>query len=785
MSKKQPVEIGKEKPVLKAGKTDYLPVILFLSVALLTFLAYLRAIHAPLIFDDIIYIKASRLKNITQHLSLSFRSIPNLSFSMNYYLSGMNLAAFRITNVIFHVLSAVLAFYLTYITLRLPSMRDKYSKLEDRKIPLYISLFTTTLFLLHPIQTSAVNYITQRMAIMACMFSFAGTILYVKGATATEKKPIYYAVSVFCFVLAVFSKENAVMVLPALLLYDFIFISSFRWSEFRQRFIPLAVLFIILGSAAVYYFNAGRIIQSIIMLVLNPNQPMGTYGWSGMDIHWTPVEFVLTELRIVSRYIFLVLVPIPSFMVFDYSNSYPVSKSLLHPLTTLSSFFFLLSIFAFSLRYFKKVPLISFGILWYLITIFLESFIALGLDPYFEHRNYLPSYGLFLSLASLLIYADKPGWKVKTASIILFTALLLFVLTFTRNGVWREGRLLWENAVEKSPNNARAHVNLGIVYTGKGWLDKAIEHFQFALKLKPESAEAHENMGVAYARKGLRDKAVEEYRTTLKLQPNYYEAHYNMGIVFFENGDIDKAIEEYTAALKIRPDLADVHVNMGIAYGSKGLMDQAIEHLQTAVELDPDFAEAHNNLGIAYAKLGSFDKAVEQYRIAVKLQPSYMNARANLENAYKSQGQSDKSTERYQPAVDQNLDNAEAHFKLGNDFFKNNRKDQAIEQYQLAVKLKPDFIAAHYNLGVTFSDKGLLDKAVKQYQLVIKLAPDYAEAHENLGVAYISKGLIDKAVEHFKIAIALNPNNPTFRSNLARAYQMKAAGAKSKTAKRK
>jgi len=53
---------------------------------------------------------------------------------------------------------------------------------------LYIALLAATLFLLHPIQTSAVNYITQRMAIMASMFSFAGLIFYVKGVTNSGKR---------------------------------------------------------------------------------------------------------------------------------------------------------------------------------------------------------------------------------------------------------------------------------------------------------------------------------------------------------------------------------------------------------------------------------------------------------------------------------------------------------------------------------------------------------------------------------------------------------------------
>jgi protein O-mannosyl-transferase len=359
--------------ILKAFKT--IPVVFFFFLAILTFLAYFKVLHAPLFFDDVIYIKAGKLKNILHSFSHSFRSVANFSFALNYYLSGMNLFAFRITNILFHFISALSVFYLTYMTLILPSLRDKYRDIGDRKTPLYISLFVATLFLLHPIQTSAVNYITQRMAIMGALFSFAGIIFYVKGAIHSGKISLFsYALSMFCFILAIFSKENAVMVLPMLMLYDFVFISSFRWSEFRKRFIPIAVLVLILSLAAVYFLKAGSLVVKILTILSNPYQPVATYGWSGTHMHWTPVEHVLTEFRIVLRYIFLILVPLPSHMVFDYSNAYPLSKSLFHPITTLLSLVSLGFMVFFSLRYFKKVPLISFGIIWYLTTIFPRKF---------------------------------------------------------------------------------------------------------------------------------------------------------------------------------------------------------------------------------------------------------------------------------------------------------------------------------------------------------------------------------------------------------------------------
>jgi len=145
------------------------------------------------------------LKNLPDYISLHARSLANLSFAMNYQLSGMNLAAFRITNILFHIISGLLAFFLTRITLGLPYIRNRYGKFNDPGTPLYVSLGVATLFLLHPIQTSAVNYITQRMAIMAVMFSFAGIILYVKAALTYGKQALFsYGLSLICFILAIF-----------------------------------------------------------------------------------------------------------------------------------------------------------------------------------------------------------------------------------------------------------------------------------------------------------------------------------------------------------------------------------------------------------------------------------------------------------------------------------------------------------------------------------------------------------------------------------------------------
>jgi tetratricopeptide (TPR) repeat protein len=763
------------------GDGRFLPIIVLSALSLLTFLAYIRALHAPLFFDDLEYIRPSKLMGIWNHFSLRVRSVAMLSFALDYQLWGMNLVAFRITNIVFHVLSALSAWYLAYMTLTLPSVRETYRMGEEGKTPLYISLCVATLFMLHPLQSSAVNYLTQRMAIMAGLFSFAGFIFYIKGVGGRGRMSVlYYVLSSLSFVLAIFSKENAVMALLLLPVYDLFFLSAFQWKEFRKRFITLSALLLSLVLLAAYRMSIAGFVETVFAVISSPNQPMERYAHAGMDINWTPVEYLLTELRIVSKYILLLLVPAPPLMTVDYSNAYPVSKDLFTPLTTLLSLCFLAALVFVSVRYRKRVPLVSFGIVWYLAAISLESFIALGLDPYFEHRNYLPSFGLFLAFSSSLVYVDRTKIKLPAEAIILVGAVFLFALTFVRNGVWSEGRLLWEEAVQKSPNNVRARINLGTAYADKGLTDKAIEQYRIVLTQKPDSEGAHLNLGVLFLREGWIEKAIEEFQTVLGLQSrtssrkkDAYDVHFNLGLAFYLKGMRERAIEEYQAALRLRPDFAEAHVNLGIVYGALGSTDKAMEHFQTAVELDSHLASARYNLGTALSGRGMTAAAIEQYRIAIKSNPAYAQAHLGLGISYMTSGSIDKAMEHLQTAVRLKPGFADAHAYLGDAYYLRERTTDAIEQFQLALALNPKSAATHKKLGNAFFRKDQTDKAIEEYELALKLEPGDAITRNSLGGAYVKKGLMDKAVEQYQLAVQLNPQSAVIRQGLGDVYYNK------------
>ena len=295
-------------------------------------------------------------------------------------------------------------------------------------------------------------------------------------------------------------------------------------------------------------------------------------------------EYLMTEMRVIVTYIRLIFLPVNQNLDYDY----PVYHSLFTPSVFLS-FLFLLSILGLGvyliLREMKNnspspsahYRLIGFSILWFFITLSVESSIIPIVDVIFEHRLYLPVAGVLIGITTgVLIEAKRLKTEKIVISVLVLITLLFSSLTYARNSLWNNGISLWQDVVEKSPNKARPHNNLGYAYASQGQWDRAIAEFQTALSLNPNYVEAHNNLAVAYQTKGQLDMAVEQCQIALRLRPDYAEANYNLGRAYQAKGQLDMAEEQYKTALRLKPDYVDAHNNLGYAYASQGQWDRAI-----------------------------------------------------------------------------------------------------------------------------------------------------------------------------------------------------------------
>lgn len=149
-----------------------------------------------------------------------YRPVSCLSIALNWYFGKDDVTGYHVVNIAVHILTAFFL-YLTLLSLFItPNLRGKYSGNEH-----FIAILATVLWAANPIQTQAVTYIVQRMASMAAMFYIIGIYFYLKARTNNlqKKKILFFSAVFISFLLAVGSKENAVMLPVSLFFLEIIF----------------------------------------------------------------------------------------------------------------------------------------------------------------------------------------------------------------------------------------------------------------------------------------------------------------------------------------------------------------------------------------------------------------------------------------------------------------------------------------------------------------------------------------------------------------------------------
>jgi len=775
---------------LLSGRRLTHPVTALLILVLLAALIYSNTFSAAFHFDDIPNIVDNPyIKHLANLLDLSgSRYVGFLTFALNYRFGALSVFGYHLVNLLIHITNGALVYALVRLLFRAAD-----SSPASRPSPAHaIALSTALLFVAHPIQTQAVTYIVQRFASLAALFYLLTVLCYLKwrlSSPESKRRHLWYAAAFLATILGMKTKEITFTLPFMLLLVEFVFFGP----PTRRQWLALIPFFLTLP---------------IIPLSRPGALGEGEAGFARDAFALSRPDYLFTQFRVIMTYLRLLVWPVDQNLDYDY----PASHSLLEPPVFLS-FLFLCALFAAAVYLVflsrraaadPRLRLIGFGLLWFFVTLSIESSVIPIRDVIFEHRVYLPSAGLFLGVGvAVLGYADRA--RVWAALGIGVLVLILSVLTYERNLVWKDEASLWTDVVRKSPNKARGHNNLGVNFEKLQRTDDALEEYKSALTFQPDYVQAHNNLGVVYEKLGRLEEAVEEYKTALSLQPDFVEAHNNLGNALEGAGRLDEALREYKTAIDINPAFSKAYYNLGLFYYHHAEPSKALPALEKAVQIDPDYAKARNNLGALYKDMGQYDKAIHEYKTALSLQPDFAEAHTNLGIVYKLLGRLDEAVAEYQSALRLDPDNvethnnlgivysrmgrpeeairefqtaltlkpdfAEVHNNLGNAYQKQGRREQALGEYKTAITLKPDYIEAHYNLGVGYYQQGHLSEALAEFEQTVRLKPDYAEAHNNLGVIYKETGRLKEAIREFQSAVKLQPSLAEAYYDLGDSYQ--------------
>ena len=577
-------KVKKQQRAIKSVSAGWLTAMLHLAIILvLGTVIYSNSFDCTFHFDDIISIvNNDAIKDVsdinTIWKSNSRRFIAYLSLAINHHFGALNVWGYHFFNLMIHLTTSLLVYWLMFITLKTPNIKNLIPVKDHQWIALVVAL----IFVSHPLATQSVTYIIQRMASMVTLFYLFAIILYLKGRLnqgSTSLSIGYFITALIAAIFALFTKENAFTIPLVILLVE---ISLFKRDKIIVNFSKPRIILgcIVFLSFLLLLFSR---VSSSFFQTIPPS--------FGHTYTVTPWNYLLTQFSVIAKYIQLLCFPIN--LNFDYD--YAISNSLIEPRTFLS-LGFLLALVGLSIYLFKKQKLISFGIMWFFITISIESsFIPLA-DLIFEHRTYLPSVGFFMILTvgiyQLMWQKNK---KIALGLIFLIIGTNSFA-TYQRNKVWKNEGTLWNDVIAKSPNKARPYLCRGNYYKNLKRNREALSDFTKSISLNPAYIEPYNNKGTTLYNEGLLTEALSYLNYAIENSPDYTEAYINKGIVLATQKKYSKALENFNRAIEIEPNNADIYINRSLTYLNMGDKNKSCLDISTAIKLKHPEAQAiYNN----------------------------------------------------------------------------------------------------------------------------------------------------------------------------------------------
>ena len=508
---------------------------LFLIAAVpVAFVLYGHGLQAPFYLDDNGVLETAR-----NGISLTgTRPLGYLSF----YLSALTADAFgllfhwlpsfyyRLGNLFIHVLASTVLFGLT-------------RELTRNVSAAYVAGF---LFLVHPIVSQSVMYVSQRFESLAVLFMFSSA-----GAYARFRRGGGWAWIVAAVVFGVgagLTKEIAVILPAWILLMEFTYFRKWGWNRRFLYLIPLGAL--LAWPAWTAFRGSAATLTSV---------PLGQY--------W------LTQGLVLLKHLQLVIYPSEQYLLYDF----PLATGLSWPVV--GAWSVVLSLLATGFLLLNRYPTIGFGILTFFVLLLPVTLLPLP-DTFFEHRVYGAFGGIAMAIASLLAARSRPLIAVMSVALIV----ALGARTYERSAEWNSEIPFFEAHRERFPNNPHALSYLAVHYGTTGQLRRSIE----ALEQGQRNLEL---FNAYYSKPG---------RLTVAL---------NLVTAQMAMGDLEAAGEALEQVRDIGSDEPAFHQMQGNWFLASDQPELAVLSFETLNQLDPEAFAGWRGLQMAYARLGQEDEA--------------------------------------------------------------------------------------------------------------------------------------------------------------------------------
>jgi tetratricopeptide (TPR) repeat protein len=522
------------------------------------FLVFANALSAPLLFDDAHAVAENphirqlwplgSAMSAPPQTALSGRPVVSLSLAINYALAGgVRPFGFHLGNLCVHVAAALLLFLIV-----------------RRSLDEWTAFAVALIWLIHPLQTEVVDYVTQRTESIMGLLLLATIYFAARG---------WSAAAIGACALGMAAKESMVAAPLLVLACEAVVRRASMRAELRRR--PRLYA----GLAATW----------IVLAALNlPGPRSQTAGFS------TPIDpstYLVNQAPMIATYLKLAVWPAPLIVDYGPTGTLPLSAAI--PGAIVVGALAVLSVVAW-----RRARPLGFLGLWFFATLApSSSIVPIATEVGAERRMYLPLIALVL-LAAIAIRAGTRRFHCNSrivAGAVAAVTIALAAATVARNAVYHDPVALWRGVAEHRPH-ARARHAFGFALQQAGRRQEAMAQYRLAA---PGYSLAHYNLALQLQAAGDPDQAAVEFRARLRAEPDDRDARGALADLLLRRGRLEEACGEYAEFIRRAPDNAAAHNNFGLALARRNRVDDAIREFEIAVALAPHDAGPRQNLARA------------------------------------------------------------------------------------------------------------------------------------------------------------------------------------------
>ncbi len=587
-------------------------------------------------------------------------------------------------NVILYALLVVLIYT---VLLRLFKNREKPQWYTS------ISFIASLLFAVHPLHTEITCNIKNVDEIMSMMGSMA--VLYFLLKYYDTRKIWLLFLTTLIFLLAILSKEDSLTFLAVVPLTFFVFTNA----NIKEHFVLFSPLLL---GLILYFFIRYQALGFIIN-----NEVINDELLNNPFVNTTFTQKLATVIYTWGIYLKLLFIPYP--LTHDYYPYHIEITNFSNPLVILSALTWLFLII-YALINLKRKNIISYGILFFLITFSISSNLVINIGTFMNERFvFIPSLGFTIIISYLITeklsyVVNKNKYPVAAISTIVIIITLIFsIQTYARSFTWKDDYTLFTTDVKTSSNSAKCNVSAGGMIYHRAlkesdmnkrniMFNQAINYLEKGVRIHPTYIAGWLELGNVYLDAKRYSDAKAAYEKVLNINPKHPNALNNM-LVLAQRTAIDSnysySNKVYLTLLKYKPHDKDYLYSLASNMLELHRIDTCKVILEEIIKQDSLYYKAYFKLGELYGRyMGNLTLSEEYFLKAYQLNQKDPSVLENLGIVYGLNKKYSLSIEFLNKALMYDPDNPRIYINLANTYYQMNNPVKAKEYLEKSKKLK-------------------------------------------------------------------------------------------------